>query len=239
MRVLCQLTSALAIGAAMACGAAEAQGAWTGNVAATTDYVFRGLSQTNGNAAVQGGADYTDGGFYAGAWASSLDFGVDAAGANAAADLELDVYAGFRPVWGNVTFDLGVIGYLYPGSTDDFSEYDYWEGYAKASFSPVEGASLGVAAYYSPEFTTESGDAVYIEANGSWTLSDSFAISGAVGQQTVDTPIFAGEDQYVTWNVGGTLTAGGFSFDMRYVGTDVENLAIADDRAVFTVKRAM
>lgn len=63
--------------------------------------------------------------------------------------------------------------------------------------------------------------------------------SGAVGQQTVDTPIFAGEDQYMTWNVGGTPMAWGFSLGLRYVGTDVENLAIADDRAVFTLKQAL
>lgn len=142
-------------------------------------------------------------------------------------------------MWGDVTFDLGVIGYLYPGSTDDFGEYDYWEGYAKASFAPVEGVSLGVAAYYSPEFTTESGDAVYIEANGSWTLSDSLANSGAIGQQTADAPIFSGEDKYMTCNVGGTFTAWGFGFDLRYVGTDVDNLVIADDRADFTIKHAM
>jgi uncharacterized protein (TIGR02001 family) len=210
-----------------------------GNVALTSDYVFRGISQSDKNPAIQGGFDYTNGAFYAGAWASSVDFGANASGTGSAADLEVDVYGGWRRDVGPLALDFGVIGYLYPGSTNDFGEYDYWEGYAKASMAPTERTSVGVAAYYSPEFTTEAGDAWYVEANGSTNLSEAIAISGAVGYQTADAAIFGGEDSYTTWNVGGTLSAHGFGFDLRYHVTDIDDLPIADDRVVFTIRRSL
>lgn len=212
---------------------------WSANVALTSDYVFRGISQSNENPAIQGGVDYTNGQFYAGTWASSIDFGTNASGTHSAADLELDVYGGVRPTLGPFSLDLGVIGYLYPGSTDDFGNYDYWEGYARASVAPTQHTTLAVAAYYSPDFTNESGEAWYVEANGSAALSDALSVSGAVGYQTVDTPIFASTDHYTTWNVGATYTTHGFGFDLRYVGTDLDNLSAADDRVVFTIKRSL
>jgi uncharacterized protein (TIGR02001 family) len=212
---------------------------WSGNIALTSDYVFRGISQSNENPAIQGGIDYANGSFYAGTWASSIDFGADASRTHDAASLELDVYAGVKPTIGPVSLDLGVIGYLYPGSTDDFGNYDYWEGYAKANIAPTQHTTLGVAAYYSPDFTNESGDAWYVEANGSAALSDALTISGAVGHQTVDTPIFAGQDSYTTWNAGASYATHGFTLDLRYVGTDLDDLPIADDRVVFTIKRTL
>ena len=76
--------------------------------------------------------------------------------------------------------------------------------------------------------------------NGAFTVSPSLAFSGAVGMQSVDqTGFFFGEDEYTTWNAGGTYTALGLGFDLRYVGTDVENVEIADDRVIFTIKKAM
>jgi uncharacterized protein (TIGR02001 family) len=207
----------------------------TGNIALTTDYTFRGVSQTDESPAVQGGFDYAGPNtFYAGTWASNVNFGTG--GSN----MELDLYAGFKPVLNGITFDLGVIGYLYPGASDDGAEFDYWEIYAKPSFSPAEGVTLGGALYYSPEFTGESGDGFYYEVNGAFAATPTLTLSGAVGQQTVDlSGFFAGEDSYTTWNAGGTLSAMGLGFDLRYVGTDVDGPSIYDDRVVFSIKRAM
>ncbi len=228
----------------------------SGNVALATDYAFRGLSQTGGNPALQGGFDYTNGMFYAGTWASNVDFEELGAGSG----IELDLYGGVRPQVGPVTFDLGVIGYFYPGVTDIQAgggvegELDYVEGYVKASVSPADGATLGVAAYYSPEFTGETGEAYYLEASGAYSFSDNFSLSGAVGYQSVDdvSGVFAGDfsDEYTTWNVGASHATHGFTLDLRYVGTDVEATddlitqaftteARADDRVIFTIKRAL
>ena len=61
--------------------------AW--NVGVVSDYIFRGVSQTGEDPAIQGGVDLTSGSFYAGAWASNVDFGDKT-------DAEIDVYGGYR-----------------------------------------------------------------------------------------------------------------------------------------------
>ncbi len=74
----------------------------SGNVALATDYAFRGVSQTDESPALQGGFDATfgDSGFYAGTWASNINFGTG--GAN----LELDVYGGYKTTLGGVALDF-------------------------------------------------------------------------------------------------------------------------------------
>ncbi len=206
----------------------------SGNVALTTDYAFRGISQTDQSPAIQGGLDLSAGSFYLGTWASNINFGTG--GAN----LELDVYGGYKFAAGPVNFDVGIIGYLYPSAADDGAELDYWEGYVKPSIALSDSFTLGGAIYYSPEFTGESGDGFYYEVNGAFTVNPSLSFSGAVGMQSVDTDgFFFGEDEYTTWNVGGTYNALGLGFDLRYVGTDIDDVEIADSRVIFSVKKAM
>jgi uncharacterized protein (TIGR02001 family) len=216
--------------------AEESKPTFTGNVALTTDYTFRGVSQTNEGPAVQGGFDYSYDNFYAGAWASNIDFGL------ADGSLELDLYGGVKLAAGPVGLDFGVIGYLYPNASDDLAELDYYEGYAKATIAPTEKTSLTAAVFVSPEFTGETGTGVYAELAGSIAATDALSFSGGVGyQQAEDADFDLGpsvEDNYTTWNVGGTVAAYGFSFDLRYVGTNIEDLGIADDRAVFSIKRS-
>jgi uncharacterized protein (TIGR02001 family) len=216
-------------------GAANAETTFTGNVALSTDYAFRGISQTNEDPAISGGFDAANGIFYAGAWASSIDFAAQDA------ELELDLYAGFKPVVGPVTLDLGVIGYLYPSASDDGSELDYVELKGGASITPAEGFTLGGVLYYSPEFTLDGGDALYAEATAAYTVSDLISFSGAVGNQSVDAGNYfgPGEDSYTTWNLGGTLSYEGFGFDVRYVDTDLDNVSAAEERVIFTIKRAL
>ncbi len=221
--------------AAVAAAPALAQEvAVTGNVALATDYAFRGISQTDENPAVQGGLDLTSGNFYAGTWASNINFGTG--GAN----MELDVYGGFKTALGPVNLDIGGVGYLYPGASDDAAELDYWEIYARPSIPLSDNFTLGGAIYYSPEFTGESGDGFYYEVNGALTVNEALSLSGAVGFQTVDMAgFFAGEDEYTTYNFGGTYSAMGLGFDLRYVGTDIDNAPIYDDRIIFSIKKAM
>ena len=208
----------------------------SGNVALATDYAFRGVSQTDESPAIQGGLDaaFGDSGFYLGTWASNINFGTG--GGN----LELDVYGGYKFALGGVAMDVGVLGYLYPGASDDGAELDYWELYAKPSIALSPQFTLGAGFYYSPEFTGESGDGFYYEVNGAYALTPELSLSGAVGMQTVDTDgFFAGEDDYTTWNVGGTYSAMGLGFDLRYVGTDVDDANAYDDRVIFSVNKAM
>ena len=96
----------------------------SGNVALTSDYRFRGISQSDEDIAIQGGFDFEhESGFYVGTWGSSVDF--DTNGPCCDGSLELDIYAGFGGAfnedWG---YDVGVLAYLYPG--DDGQEGDYF-----------------------------------------------------------------------------------------------------------------
>lgn len=236
MRKLATAAIVTAASVAGASGVAHAEPVFSGNIALTTDYQFRGVSQSLENPAVQGGFDYGNGIFYAGVWGSSIDFGVEGA-------TEVDLYAGVKPTLGPISLDLGVIGYLYPGLDDAAAEADYLEFKAAGSINPAPGLTLGAGAFYSPEFTFDGGDALYLEANGAFAFSDAFSVSGAVGQQSVDAAAYfidgtSATDSYTTWNIGGALSAYGFGFDLRYVDTDLDN-ALAEERVVLTIKRAL
>lgn len=248
MRLAHRLLGAVAMAAvstATLAGTAWAETSLSGNVALTSDYVFRGVSQSEGEIAILGGFDYANDAslpFYAGVWGSSLDFGgPDDSG------VEIDVYGGVRPKLGPVTLDIGVIGYFYPGS--DIEDLDYVELKAGGSVSPVESLTLGAAAYWSPEFTLSGGDALYVEANAAYAFNEAFSVSGAVGNQSVEADgYFTGPgtstDNYTTWNVGAAAAMHGFTLDVRYWDTDEEianfdGEVVSDERVVVTLRRAL
>ena len=91
----------------------------SGNVGLSSDYIWRGMTQTDGDAAINGGFDLaTDNGFYFGTWSSN------AGGAGANYSMELDVYLGFSGEMGNenMSYDIGYISVIYPG--DDASDFE-------------------------------------------------------------------------------------------------------------------
>jgi uncharacterized protein (TIGR02001 family) len=227
------LKIALAATAASLClaGAAQAQDAgpsFAFNIGANNDYVFRGFSQTDEDPSVFGGVDATFGIGYAGVWASNVDF-FDST------DLEFDLYAGIKPVAGPVTFDIGVIYYGYVDQPSG-ADYDYWEGKVAASV-PAGPATLGVAAYYSPNFFGAVDDAFYYEANAAVAIPETkFTISGALGHQQLEGP-----GDYTVWNAGvGFALTDHISFDVRYWDTDAgaaeDPLSLADTRVVAGIK---
>lgn len=219
-------------------GVAHAEPSFSGNVTLTTDYLFRGISQSDGNAAVQGGLDFSNGIFYAGAWGSSINFG--ATSPVDLASLELDLYAGVKPTLGPVAFDIGVIAYTYPNSTDSLGEFDYYEGKVAATLSPAEGFSLTGAVYYSPDFTLETGTGVYAELSGSYALTDALSLVAAYGHQDVDDI-----GDYNTWNVGAKYAIHGFTLGLTYSDSDafdegfVADETLSEGRFVFSVGRAL
>ena len=228
MRTL-KLALVAAVGSLALAGAAQAQEDDSAfklsfNVGANTDYVFRGVSQTDEDPSVFGGVDATIGSIgYAGVWVSNVDF-LDST------DLEFDLYAGIKPTVGAVTLDLGVIYY---GYTDQPSgaDYDYWEAKAAASI-PAGPATLGVAAYYSPNFFGAVDDALYYEANATVAIPETkFSISGALGRQQLEGP-----GDYTVWNVGvGFALTDNIGFDVRYWDTNF-NSKYSDARVVGGIK---
>jgi uncharacterized protein (TIGR02001 family) len=237
--------AAIAAGATIA-GAGMAQaGEISANVALTSDYVFRGVSLSGEDPTVQGGFDYTEDFWYAGVWASGL---------GSAGGSEFDLYAGITPTTGPVSWDLGVIGYFYPGADDDGTEFDYYELMAGASINPTEPLTLGAAIYFAPENYGETGEALYYEANAEYAFSDVLKFGGAIGQQSIDDVDGPGgasvDDEYMTWNIGATYAIHGFEVDLRYHEADInagDEIALADyasedaaeGRAVLTISREL
>ncbi|MBL0142065.1 MAG: hypothetical protein IPP91_08285 [Betaproteobacteria bacterium] len=90
----------------------------TANAGLFSQYIFRGISQTAGEAAVQGGFDYAhSSGLYLGTWASNISWLQDF-GAYSRSSLEWDFYGGFKnnfPGSEDWTYDVGVLYYYYPG----------------------------------------------------------------------------------------------------------------------------
>jgi uncharacterized protein (TIGR02001 family) len=195
-------------------GAALAQDApkVTANIAVVSDYLVRGVSQTDEKPALQGGVDLGVGSFYAGAWASNVDFSPFGDRSTSA---ETDLYAGYRPRGLPVNLDLGVVYYGYLDQPKGAAELGYWE--AKALVSQTFGpATIGAAAYWSPDFTGELGAAWYTEINAAYAPSTSWSVSGAVGHQQLKT-----NGDYSTWNLGATYAiTPHLSADVRYYDTD-------------------
>ncbi|MCO5056870.1 MAG: TorF family putative porin [Rhizobiaceae bacterium] len=163
----------------------------------TSRYVSRGVAQTNGPA-VQGYIEGSYNIFYAGVWASSLDSLL------APDDVEIDLYAGIRPEFGNLSLDLGYVRYLYNSTGDCCGE-----AYAKATYAFTEEFSAGAEIYYDFENDTTYGD-----VNAEVSLPYDFAVSGAVGTWF---------DGRVDWNAGISYTyADTLTFDLRYHDADYQ-----------------
>jgi uncharacterized protein (TIGR02001 family) len=207
------------------------------NVAYTTNYMFRGYSQSADHFAVQGGFDLAYGMLYAGTWASSLDFGAApcpgaAGGAGDCADVELDLYAGIKPTLGPINLDAGVIGYLYPDARDKGAELDYLELKLGASTKLIDPLTIGGTVFYSPEYTGKTGDVWTLQGNVAYELPK-FAeitptLSGTLGDVIGNTDAFNtafgnGEDSYLFWNAGVAFNYDKFTLDLRYWDTNVSN----------------
>lgn len=122
----------------VAAGATAAQAEVTGNLGLTSDYRFRGISQTQNAPAVQGGIDYAHkSGFYVGNWNSSVSSEVYTNGAG----VESDLYAGFKKdVYKGITIDVGSYNYFYPRATTSAatgSNFDTYEAFAGVGYKDM------------------------------------------------------------------------------------------------------
>lgn len=213
--------------------------AFSWNIGVTSDYIFRGISQNRRDPAAQGGFDVTYGIAYAGVWASDVNFGRNTDG-TAVANVEVDVYAGIKPVLGPVTFDLGVITYNYLGGHDkgprrnQVREQDFQELKAGASATFIPKLTTGVTLFYSPHFQQGQGSVTTVEGTIAYELpafmkvvpTVSALVAGQFGDAgSVKNPyVFAnGKDSYMYWNAGVTLAMDKLSLDFRYWDTNIPN----------------
>jgi uncharacterized protein (TIGR02001 family) len=219
--------AALAVSALALSGSAIA-GDFAFNLGVTSDYKFRGQSQSQTNPAVFGGVDYVDeSGFFAGAWASSVDFN-DAASTY----LELDLYAGYTHAFTDTTSGtVKLVYYLYP--TADYppgsNSYDYLELVASLShnFGPVTG---GIELAYSPDYFFESDAGVALTGSLSAPLADTFWIfdggvsaSAKLGYQWIEDNGTFGTPDYLFYDLGLTAKISKVALDVRYVASDLSD----------------
>lgn len=216
-------------------GMAMAELTLSGNVAMTSDYVFRGYSQTDEDPAIQGGFDLEhSSGFYAGVWGSNVDFND-----GDEAHVEVDVYAGFSGEFANkLGYDIGLIHYDYPGA-DNNLDYDFNEVYGSLSydFGPAS-ATLGLA-YSSDFFGSTLDDGTYTYLDVEVPLPNDFTLGLHYGSTDVDGTSGNADSEYDDWKIGLGKSYGGFDFAIDYTDTDVDNDKLADDRFIFTISKSL
>ncbi len=207
----------------------EEESAFTWNAAVTSDYVFRGVSQTDEDPAVQLGADFSFGpGFYLGVWASNVDFGSEVG-----ADVELDTYVGWATDFSDtVNLDISLLRYNYFG-TNSGIDLEYNELITALGVGPVS-FTLG----YTNDIYASDTDSFYYQAAASFPLGESdFGLDFGVGQTTFESEI--GLDDYTDYFISVNHPLGPFSAALGYYDNDGngrDNFGnLADGRLVFTL----
>ena len=216
---------------------------FAGNVALTTDYRYRGITQTFNDPALQGGFVLShETGLYAGVWGSNVDFG-------GTAHLELDPYIGYAtelPFASKPLLDLGLWYYGYPSESD----LNWLELYAKLTFKDVlvKDASLLTAVNYTNDFFGLDEDAWYLNATYSVPFAAGFGGVASVGYTKADEEYFNGEDNYFDWKAGVTYSfasVSGLTAELAAVGTDIDTDGFShatkrgvETGAVFTLTKA-
>lgn len=188
---------------------------FSANMALTTDYVWRGVSQSDNDPAIQGGIDYdfADTGFSIGTWASNVN------GFSPDNSLELDVYGGWGTEFDNgLGVSVGYIHYDYPGagSAANFNEWNLGASYSYFS------------AMWSHD-TTNGWD--YIEVGADFEIMEEINLGLHYGNYDLDS---AGD--YNDWKIGVSKTFGKFDLALDYTDTSgITSTNNNDGRLIFTV----
>ncbi len=207
----------------------------TGSAAFTTDYLFRGISQTGNNAAVQAGMTAThESGAYASVWGSSI--------ASGAGGSEMDLLLGYGGKAGEVSYDVGVMHYGYPGA-DGAVGYD--EIYASIS---TMGAKIGLN--YSPDYFAKTDKYMYLYAGYSTEVAG-VTLSGNLGMNKFDSTAMMinalgsyrhMDDSYMDYKLAASKAIGGVTVEGAYIGSDIDDTecggGLCEGRFVLTASKS-
>ncbi|QHH98441.1 hypothetical protein FPL17_13135 [Acinetobacter dispersus] len=211
----------------------------SGNVSATTDYRFRGVTQSSNNPAIQGGFTFSHtSGAYLALWGSSVDFGIS--GVSTETDATLGFTNSFaltdkiKPV-----YDVGVIHYGYIGSKSNYTNtYNgkkglaFTEVFGKLTFPETifAGDALSVGVNYSPDYWGRSDDFWYFNLGYSAPIADT-GLTGlaSVGYNKLKNAdslsVVAGgpgkDDNYVDYKLGVNYNFLGILAEVDVVGTNI------------------
>ena len=163
-----------AVLAASALAGTAVAGPFSANIGVTNNYIFRGVTQTDDVAAVQGGVDFEhDSGFYAGTWLSNVGSLYEASAGNN--NYEQDWYAGYGFEAGPVGLDAGFILYTYP--VDSNAKFDYGEIYVNVNWQWLSGG----LAYTVFKEEGDTGD-IYLHFSGDFEAGNGLGFGFTVGR---------------------------------------------------------
>jgi uncharacterized protein (TIGR02001 family) len=214
------------------------------NVGAVSQYRFRGMEQTSGKPAIQGGVDFTHkSGAYLGAWASNVNWIKDFNGATQG-DYEVDLYGGYKgEIVTGLGYDLGVITYQYPGNNSGaagtpgfaapavYTNANTTEFYVGLSYNII-------TAKYSQSLGDFLGNANtnasrYFEIAANFDLGNGYTLTPHVGRQTIPNQVANGALAAVADGTAANYTdysltlakdfGNGWSATIAAVGTDAKD----------------
>lgn len=222
------LVLAAAVAALLSLASTSAQGqGFSGGLAATSDYVFRGISQSDEDPALQGNIRFDHStGLYAGLWASNVDFGpVVGSG------IEYDTFIGYaHSLTDTVGIDVQFVRYNYSG-IDGGNELEYNEFIGNLSFAEHYTATLG----YSTDVLASGENGTYVAVAGSWPVTEKVSWGAGVGHYSLPDAI----PDYMDWNIGVSWDLAPVTLGLQFIGTDSDARdffgPICDNRFVGTV----
>jgi uncharacterized protein (TIGR02001 family) len=208
---------------------------FTGGVTLTSDYRFRGLTQTDEGPAVQAtlGISHSSG-LYIGTWVSQIDGGLDGStpALKGYGGAEIDLYAGFtRTLKSGLGFDVGLLYYYYGTAPSAGPNTDFFEPYASVNYTigPVNakvGAAYAWGGQKGLDFTSGSDDDIYVYGELAVgipktpiTLKGHLGYtSGSLGLVNIDS-----KDNYIDYSLTAEAAISGVKVGVSYVGTNISN----------------
>ncbi|NDI86251.1 TorF family putative porin [Undibacterium crateris] len=197
------------------------------NASLTSDYRYRGISQTRQGPALQGGADlsHTPTGLYAGTWLSTIKWIKDTPGAGST-PLEWDVYAGKKgQLSQDLSYDVGVLGYVYAGNKLDqvgLKDANTLELYGQLNYGP---AYLKYSHALTPLFgIVDSKNSGYLDLGANIVLREGLTLNLHAGYQKVQ-GINASAATYSDYKIGLSQDVnllGGMTFSLAAIGTNAD-----------------
>jgi len=188
------------------------------NVGIFSDYIFRGVTQTGTQPALQGGFDLAhSSGAYVGVWSSSISWLSDS-GTATNAGTEFDTYAGYKGEAAGLGYDVGFLKYNYPGNFGTNPSADTTEVYGAITYSIVTAKvsySLGDLAFT----TTDSKGSTYMELNAVYPIGETGYSLGAHYGKTKVTNHSASD--YSDYKLSVSKDFGGYVIGFAYNDTDI------------------
>jgi uncharacterized protein (TIGR02001 family) len=180
-------------------------------VALTTDYVSRGITNSNSRPAIQGYVEPSLGPAYVNVWSSNVDYGEDFEGA------EIDTALGLRHEFGPLSLDAGYVHYFY--SPADVSP-DYGELFTKADYNFRDMVTIGGRLFFAPDFNQSGKTATFIAGGVEVPLPHDFAIFGGIGYQFFEDP---DAFEQLAWTTGVSYSWKALSLKVQYWDTNLKD----------------